>query len=397
MTVRLRRLLMTTDTVGGVWQYSLELSRALVPHGYEILLALTGPAPSAAQRAIAQALPGVSLIDTKTELDWLAPDARTIAAAGHRIAEIAADRRTDIIQLNAPSLAAGTRFPAPVIAVTHSCLATWWQAVEGDALPPDFAWRAALMGDGLRTADAIAAPSAALAKATQRTYHLTTPPSVVHNGHSSPAAALASAKAEAATAIPPTMQDIAFTAGRLWDRGKDVAALDRAAARMMVPLIAAGPICGPNGETARFHHINAAGVLDDVALAARFAARPVFVSAARYEPFGLAVLEAAAAGCALVLADIPTFRELWDGAAQFVRPGDDRGFAEAIESIIGDAPRRTALGNAAQHRAARYTPAAMAAGMAAIYDKVLGEANLSEPGDAVTSKTAGQLSTRVAA
>ena len=39
---------------------------------------------------------------------------------------------------------------------------------------------------------------------------------------------------------------------------------------------------------------------------------------ALYEPFGLAVLEAAQAGCALVLSDIPTFRELWDGAALFV-------------------------------------------------------------------------------
>ena len=39
---------------------------------------------------------------------------------------------------------------------------------------------------------------------------------------------------------------------------------------------------------------------------------------ARYEPFGLAVLEAAQAGMRLVLSDIPSFRELWDGAATFV-------------------------------------------------------------------------------
>lgn len=355
------RLLLTTDAVGGVWQYSLELARALLPHGYEIVLALTGPAPSAIQRATAQAIPGVDLVDTSVELDWLAPDAAAIAAAGHRIAQVAGDLRADIVQLNAPSLAAGARFPAPVVAVTHSCVATWWQAVESGALPLDFAWRAAVMGDGLRAADAVVAPSAALARSTQRTYGLPTQPLVVHNGRSLPAAA------------PAMMQDIAFTAGRLWDRGKDLATLDRAAARMTVPLLAAGPICGPNGETARFDHVDAIGVLDDAALSARLAARPVFVSAARYEPFGLAVLEAAAAGCALVLTDIPTFRELWEGAAQFVRPGDERGFAAAIESIVGDTTRRLALGSAAQQRAMRYTPAAMAAGMAAIYNAVLGD------------------------
>lgn len=355
-----RRLLLTTDTVGGVWQYSLELARALVPHGYDITLALTGPVPSATQRAMAQAVTGVTLVDTGTELDWLAPDAAAIAAAGRQVARIADNMRADLIQLNAPSLAAGVRFPAPVVAVTHSCLATWWQAVDGGLVPSDFAWRATVMGDGLRAASTVIAPSAALARATQLSYGLPAQPQVVHNGRALPFAA------------PATMQDVAFTAGRLWDRGKDMATLDRAAARMTVPLIAAGPICGPNGETARFNHVNAIGVLDDAALSARLAARPVFVSTARYEPFGLAVLEAAAAGCALVLADLPTFRELWKGAAQFVRPGDDQGFAEAIENFIGDLPRRLALGSAAQQRAARYTPAAMAAGMTAVYDAVLG-------------------------
>lgn len=355
-----RRLLLTTDAVGGVWQYSTELARALCPLGYEIILALTGPAPSPRQLAAAQAIPGTTVIDTRADLDWLARDAEAIAGTGRRIAQAAGDMHADIVQLNAPSLAAQVRFPAPVVAVTHSCVATWWQAVESGALPADFAWRTAVMGNGLRAAAAVVAPSAALARSTQRTYGLPARPVVVHNGRTAPAT------------NPAAMQDFAFTAGRLWDRGKDLATLDRAAGRMTVPLLAAGPICGPNGETARFEHVNAIGVLDEAALGDRLAARPVFVSAARYEPFGLAVLEAAAAGCALVLADIPTFRELWDGAVQFVRPGDERGFAEAIESLVGDPSRRVALGGAAAQRAARYSPAIMAAGMVAIYETVLG-------------------------
>ncbi len=58
-------------------------------------------------------------------------------------------------------------------------------------------------------------------------------------------------------------------------------------------------------------------------MATAYAAATVFASMARYEPFGLAVLEAAQAGMRLVLSDIPTFRELWDGAAIFV--GDEAG------------------------------------------------------------------------
>ena len=78
----------------------------------------------------------------------------------------------------------------------------------------------------------------------------------------------------------------------------------------------------------------------------------VFVSPALYEPFGLAVLEAAQAGCALVLADIPTFRELWDGAALFVPPSDDRAIAATLSTITADTALRTRMAAAAERRAA---------------------------------------------
>ena len=83
------------------------------------------------------------------------------------------------------------------------------------------------------------------------------------------------------------------------------------------------------------------------------------------------MLEAAAAGCALVLSDIPTFRELWDGCATFVDAHDAPGFAGAIDALIGDQGRRVAQGEAARARSRRYTPAATAAQTYAIYRSLL--------------------------
>jgi glycosyltransferase involved in cell wall biosynthesis len=80
----------------------------------------------------------------------------------------------------------------------------------------------------------------------------------------------------------------------------------------------------------------------------------VFVSPALYEPFGLSVLEAAAAGCALVLSDIPTFRELWDGAALFVDPVDPEALHRALASICSDDQERARLQSAARERSRRY-------------------------------------------
>ena len=125
-----------------------------------------------------------------------------------------------------------------------------------------------------------------------------------------------------------------------------------------------GRCAGPNGQRVALAHLHPLGVIDERTLAGCLSARPVFVSAARYEPFGLAVLEAALAGCPLVLADIPTFRELWDGAALFVDPGDATGFADAIERARRRSYRsRLTRGDLARRRAARFAPRRMAGGM----------------------------------
>jgi glycosyltransferase involved in cell wall biosynthesis len=162
-----------------------------------------------------------------------------------------------------------------------------------------------------------------------------------------------------------------FTAGRLWDEGKNLGMLDSAAARIGVPVRAAGPVAAPNGRPVLFDNIHCLGMLDDEALGRWLSARPVFVCAALHEPFGLAALEAASAGCALVLSDIPAFRELWDEVAIFIDPGDEDGFARMIGDLVGDDFERAVLGRAAKERAARFTPDAMAAQMASLYRRLL--------------------------
>ena len=50
------RVLMTTDTVGGVWTYAIELTAALAPHGIEVVLAAMGPQLTLEQRSRAERL-----------------------------------------------------------------------------------------------------------------------------------------------------------------------------------------------------------------------------------------------------------------------------------------------------------------------------------------------------
>jgi glycosyltransferase involved in cell wall biosynthesis len=100
-------------------------------------------------------------------------------------------------------------------------------------------------------------------------------------------------------------------------------------------------------------------------------AAAIFVSPARYEPFGLSVLEAAGAGCALVLSDIPTFRELWDGAAIFVSADDAGGLRGALIDLCADSRSRAWLQQAALTRAENYSMQQMTAGYGRLYRRLL--------------------------
>lgn len=335
------RLLMTTDAVGGVWRYAVDLSRMLSQLGVEVTLATLGPPASAEQRREAE---GLALIDTGEPLDWLCDGRDDAARSASHLSNIALELRVDLIQLNGSALAGSVRFPAPVAAMHHSCLATWWAAVKESPPPRDWSWRIDLAREHLNAADSVAAPTRAYASAVATTYALSALPRVIYNGRPFPGAAHKD---------PPVAA--VFTAGRLWDDGKNVATLDRAARRLNVPVLAAGPVNGPNGAHLQVSSIRTVSVLNEAEMRTRLAERPIFVSVARYEPFGLAVLEAAQAGCALILSDIPTFRELWSDAAVFVPADDDRALAEAATSLLNQQNTREALGASAAGRARAFT------------------------------------------
>ena len=349
------RLLLVTDAVGGVWVYSLELARALRPLGVETLLAVLGSSPSAGRREEAA---GFTLIDTGLPLDWAETSAAELRRAGEQLALIALRQGVDVMQTSSAAHVPPSDCETPCVAVQHSCVASWWAAVKGTPLPPEFVWRRDLVQAGLERAAAIVAPTAAFGDETARIYKPSAGVITVHNGRRMPAQ----------RELP--RGDFVFTAGRLWDEGKNVATLDRAAARLAAPVQAAGSVQGPNGASIRLAHARPLGELSAERLAGVLSAHPIYASAAYYEPFGLSVLEAAQSGCALVLSDIATHRELWDGAAMFVDPCDDQGFARAIEDLLTDSAERNRRGEAARTRAQRFSPEPMARAMAAIYGRV---------------------------
>jgi glycosyltransferase involved in cell wall biosynthesis len=140
----------------------------------------------------------------------------------------------------------------------------------------------------------------------------------------------------------------------------------------------AGAIRHPdNGEKAAFPNIYLLGRLSRQDLADWYSIASIYVLPARYEPFGLTVLEAALSGCALVLGDIASLRETWENAALFVDPEDPGQLEIATKTLISDATYRERMARRAKARALSYTPERMAEGYMDVYRALLNDA----PGD----------------
>jgi glycosyltransferase involved in cell wall biosynthesis len=352
------RILLSTDAVGGVWRYSLELARGLALHGAEVVLAVLGPGPDAGQRREAEGIADLIVYPTGLPLDWTADSPVALDGSAFGLARLARQAQADSVQLHSPALMGSAFWSVPVIVAVHSCVATWWQAVCGGPLPSDLKWRAAATAHGLAAADVVIVPSMSFAKALRECYRLKRRIDIIPNGRR-----------------PLQGQGqrrlIALTVGRLWDEGKGVATLDAAAERLSAPVLAAGPITGPHGARIAYRHLQLRGTLSESELAREYASASVFVSVARYEPFGLAALEAAQSGCALVLSDIATFRELWDGVAVFVPPDQPVHLANAIQHLLDDPAECARRGARAQVRAERFDPMRMAAATWDMHSAVL--------------------------
>ena len=173
------------------------------------------------------------------------------------------------------------------------------------------------------------------------------------------------------TRFPPlAKQPYILTAGRVWDEAKNIAALAHVAPQLSWPVLVAGEERHPEGDTVRLRAVQQLGQLAPAELALWLGQAAIFALPARYEPFGLTVLEAGLAGCALVLGDIPSLREVWDGAALFVPPDQPDILIEVLEHLIRDGWWRELMAQRARARASRYTPARMAQAYTALYTQL---------------------------
>ena len=214
----------------------------------------------------------------------------------------------------------------PVLVTVHSDVRSWSLACRG-ALPDSSPWMERydrLVEQGLRAARAIVAPTVWMLAQILRHYGPLNRTAVIPNGRSL-----------ADPAEPSTRLLQAATVGRLWDEAKDL----RLLGSVMSPMPFAGSRrnawAGDRG-LAPVPGVRMLGSLSETRVLDLFRRSAVYIVPSTFEPFGLAPLEAALCGCAIVARDIASLHEVWGDAAVYFR---DAGELSALLTVLhADAP-----------------------------------------------------------
>jgi glycogen synthase len=349
------RILMTADAVGGVWTYALELARALSRHDLSVTLAVMGPPPSIDQLEIARAVPDMKIEAHPFRLEWMSDAWTDVDAAGDWLLDLEADVRPVLVHLNGYTHGA-LPWRSPRVVVGHSCVLSWREASGGTFAQSWLDEYRTRVARGLACADWVVAPTVAMLSALRRHYGPLPRASVISNART-PASGRQRMK-----------QPLVFAAGRLWDRAKNIDALVRIAPDLPWPVVLAGAANRDYGIASNLTHV---GRLSERQMSDWLQRASIVALPARYEPFGLVALEAALAGCALVLGDIPSQREVWGDAALFVSPdGPASGTAlrGAIERLIVEPETLRDFSRRARQRALNYTVSRMARLYRSVYE-----------------------------
>jgi len=367
-------VLMTADTLGGVWSYAMDLATGLAQAGTRTVLASMGPAPSAAQRAEAAAVPGLILEESTFKLEWMADADDDVQQAGEWLLELERRHVPDIVHLNGYAHAL-LPWRAPCLVIAHSCVPSWWLAVHGELPTGGWHRHVGAVAQGLAAADLVVTPTAAHLRAIEAIYGPCPRARAIHNG------------VDAGLLRSGAKREVIFSAGRVWDAAKNVRALDAVAARLPWPVIVAGDWRQPDGGGEPPSNLLCLSLLERAQVRDWLAQSSIYASPAYYEPFGLGVLEAALSGCALVLGDIATLRELWSDAALFVPPDDHDALLASLTDLMERPSLRANLGREARARGLRYSIERMTQGYLDAYAGMTGRV---APGARATLPTAAE-------
>jgi glycosyltransferase involved in cell wall biosynthesis len=343
------RILVTADTFSGVWTYSRELVTGLITHGAQVTLVSFGEIPLPHQTAWMDGLHGLEYHPTAFRLEWMQEGEQDFEAAQDYLCALVRDVRPDFLHLNHLSFGA-LPVATPRLVAAHGDVITWWLSIHGHE-PAGSEWLTWYRGTiiaGLRRAHAVVTTSRWMQQMLRLAY------GDDFEGH----------------IIPPgrnpiyfnpfvTKEESILAIGRLWDTGKQVSLLTQHFHGLPVCIVGADnpipmpsvPIRADVRVSTGSSEISVKGAQTEAQLRSLYSKSTIFAATSRYEPTGMATIEAAFSRCALVANDTEVYREMWGDAALYFARNSAESLREVLAQLDGDREMARLYGTRAYNRA----------------------------------------------
>ena len=337
-------VLVTADTVGGVWTYTRELVTGLAQRGVRVTLVSFGEIPAPSQTEWLDNLRGVDFRPTAFRLEWMRESREDLQASAEFLKAVIDETSPHLLHLSQFYYGA-MDVDVPKIVVGHSDVISWWTTVQGEN-PPQSEWISEyreVVDAGLKGADIVVAPSRWMLDQLRQHYETLRQGMVIYNGRN-----------PALFNPHVSKEDLVLAVGRAWDKAKQVSLLSECSHK--IPVWVAGAEHNPDPafrsqSVNRGRGVRYCGELSESQLRHLFGRASIYAATAQYEPFGLAPVEAALSRCAVIANDIPTFRELWGESAYYFRHNDAEDLASKIDRLRADRELRQTYANLAYRRA----------------------------------------------
>ncbi|PYV79455.1 MAG: hypothetical protein DMG96_04040 [Acidobacteria bacterium] len=341
-------VLITSDTMNGIWTYTRELTCGLIARGYRVTLVSFGEIPLPDQTSWMERLPDLHYVPTAFRLDWMTEGEQHFEEASEYLCALVKEIKPDLLHLNHLCYGA-LPVRVPRVVVAHGDLVTWWKAVHGSE-PKESAWLRwyrKTISQGVSEADAVVAPNEWMLCAVRSAYSEGARETVIHHGRN-PILFNPYVKKE----------DSVLAIGRLVDPAKQVSLLTLQKQTVPVCIVGAEALeqrAATVRTDVKFSDGNTGvavrGAQTESQLRLLYSKAAMYAGTARYEPSGVTMIEAALSRCALILNDIPSLREIWGQAAVYFRTNDADSLAEAVRILSGDLQMQRSFANRAFQRA----------------------------------------------
>ena len=363
------RVLLTTDTVGGVWTFTRELAAGLLQRGHAVALVSLGRMPSAAQQDWAvemQRRYGAKFQCEASEvpLEWMEGNDTAYSGAEGLLLKMAYDFNAEVVHASQFCFGA-LPVRVPKVLTAHSDVLSWAEACKPGGMKESHWLRRyrELVTAGLVGADVVVAPTYWMREALQRHFPASAAARVILNGRS-----------QATGARCETRRLQAVTVGRIWDQAKGLAVLHEV--EVCMPVLVVGEACFEGERAPELGTVEFLGRLDEDEVHEVLRTSSVYLATSIYEPFGLAPLEAALCGCGVVARDLPSLREVWGDAAVYFTDGGRLG--EVLLRLRDSPTELEALKGRSKTRALELSADRMVDGYIVQYEELLATPTLHE-------------------